>query len=85
MEAAVKVKRVAIIGAGASGLPALKECQEAGLEATCFERTGHMGGLWRFREDVTDGHGSVMKSTIINTSKVRYDGQTRQWYEINYY
>ncbi|RLV63176.1 hypothetical protein DV515_00018535 [Chloebia gouldiae] len=40
--------RVAIIGAGASGLCALKCCLDEGLEPTCFERSKDIGGLWRF-------------------------------------
>lgn len=41
-------RRVAIIGAGASGLCALKCCLDEGLEPTCFERSKDIGGLWRF-------------------------------------
>lgn len=39
---------VAVIGAGASGLCALKCCLDEGLAPTCFERSGDIGGLWRF-------------------------------------
>ncbi|KFR14475.1 Dimethylaniline monooxygenase [N-oxide-forming] 5, partial [Opisthocomus hoazin] len=41
-------QRVVIIGAGASGLCALKCCLDEGLAPTCFERSGDIGGLWRF-------------------------------------
>ena len=41
-------RRVALIGAGASGLCALKCCLDEGLVPTCFERSGDIGGLWRF-------------------------------------
>ncbi|NXT15955.1 FMO5 monooxygenase, partial [Prunella fulvescens] len=41
-------QRVAVIGAGASGLCALKCCLDEGLEPTCFERSKDIGGLWRF-------------------------------------
>ncbi|XP_033626297.1 dimethylaniline monooxygenase [N-oxide-forming] 5-like [Asterias rubens] len=61
-------KKVAVIGAGASGLAALKCCLDEDLEATCFERSDRVGGLWAYRED-RDGQGCVFKSTIINTSK----------------
>uniref|UniRef100_A0A8C5PP99 Flavin-containing monooxygenase n=1 Tax=Leptobrachium leishanense TaxID=445787 RepID=A0A8C5PP99_9ANUR len=46
------VKTVAIIGAGMSGLAAVKGCLEDGLEPTCFERTAGIGGLWRFTTTV---------------------------------
>ncbi|MBZ3887774.1 Dimethylaniline monooxygenase [N-oxide-forming] 2 [Sciurus carolinensis] len=42
-------KKVAVIGAGVSGLVSLKCCVDEGLEPTCFERTGDIGGLWRFQ------------------------------------
>ncbi|CAG5117466.1 unnamed protein product [Candidula unifasciata] len=62
-------KRVAIIGAGASGLPAIKACLDEGLTPVCFERTDGLGGLWRYTDEPIEGQGCVMKSTVINTSK----------------
>lgn len=62
-------KRVAVIGAGASGLTAIKSCLDEGMTPICFERTGDIGGLWNFSQNVIDGKASVMKSTTINTSK----------------
>ncbi|KAM9324723.1 flavin-containing monooxygenase 5-like [Gastrophryne carolinensis] len=62
-------KKVAVIGAGASGLTAIKSCLEEGLEPTCFERTEDIGGLWRFQENPEDGRASIYKSVIINTAK----------------
>lgn len=41
-------KRVAIVGAGATGLASIKCCLEEGLKPTCFERSDDLGGLWRF-------------------------------------
>ncbi|XP_006147859.1 putative dimethylaniline monooxygenase [N-oxide-forming] 6 isoform X2 [Tupaia chinensis] len=41
-------KRVAVIGAGVSGLAAIRSCLEEGLEPTCFERSNDIGGLWKF-------------------------------------
>ncbi|XP_061182954.1 flavin-containing monooxygenase 5-like [Saccostrea echinata] len=62
-------KDVAVIGSGASGLTAIKCCVDEGLHPVCFERTDHIGGLWYYTEEATDGQACVMKSTIINTSK----------------
>ncbi|XP_046370349.2 flavin-containing monooxygenase 5-like isoform X1 [Haliotis rufescens] len=62
-------KRVAIIGAGCSGLTAIKCCVDEKLEPFCFERTDELGGLWNFTEKVREDQGCVMKSTVINTSK----------------
>lgn len=41
-------RRVAIVGAGVSGLASVKCCLEEGLQPTCFERSDDLGGLWRF-------------------------------------
>nr|UYQ90856.1 flavin-containing monooxygenase 2 [Sus scrofa] len=62
-------KKVAVIGAGVSGLISLKCCVDEGLEPTCFEQTEDIGGLWRFKENVEDGRASIYQSVITNTSK----------------
>ncbi|XP_040854782.1 flavin-containing monooxygenase 5 [Ochotona curzoniae] len=62
-------KRVAVIGAGASGLCSIKTCLDEGLEPVCFERSHDIGGLWRFEESPEEGRASIYKSVIINTSK----------------
>ena len=58
-----------MIGAGASGLPAMKCTLDEGMTPVCFERTGDIGGLWNFTEQAREGQACVMKSTVINTSK----------------
>ena len=59
--------KVAVIGAGPSGLTAVKSCLEEGLHPICFEQKDGIGGLWFY----SDGkrHSSVYKSATINTSK----------------
>ncbi|XP_076307472.1 flavin-containing monooxygenase 5-like [Tachypleus tridentatus] len=64
-----ETRRICIIGAGSSGLTSIKACLEEGLQPFCYEKTDQIGGLWRYRDDDFDGVASVMKSTIINTSK----------------
>ena len=59
--------KVAIIGAGSSGLTCIKSCNDEGLEPVCFEEEDKIGGLWRFTEE--ERHSSVYRSTVINTSK----------------
>ncbi|XP_063796079.1 dimethylaniline monooxygenase [N-oxide-forming] 2-like isoform X2 [Pseudophryne corroboree] len=63
------VKTVAIIGAGISGLGAIKACLEEGLEPTCFEKSDDLGGLWRFTDKVEDGRASIYRSLVTNVSK----------------
>ena len=63
------MKRVAIIGAGCSGLTAIKCCLDEGLEPVCFEAEDDIGGLWNYTDCAKFGKGSVYKSCVINTSK----------------
>ncbi|XP_065600158.1 dimethylaniline monooxygenase [N-oxide-forming] 2-like isoform X2 [Cyrtonyx montezumae] len=63
------VHRVAVIGAGASGLVATKCCLDEGLEPTCFERSEDLGGLWCFSDNADCRRVSVYRSIISNTSK----------------
>ena len=58
---------VAIIGAGPSGITAAKNCQQAGIPFTLYERGDKVGGNWVF-DDVT-GHSSVYENTHIISSK----------------
>ncbi|KAF8789862.1 flavin-containing monooxygenase 5-like [Argiope bruennichi] len=61
-------KTVAVIGAGSSGLTAIKACKEEGLDVVCFEKTNRVGGLWHYDGDKSE-EVTVMKSTVINTHK----------------
>ena len=63
------MRTVAIIGGGNSGLTCTKTCLEGGLLPTCYEMTDDIGGLWNYDTNAIDGKASVMKSTVINTSK----------------
>ncbi|CAF4328264.1 unnamed protein product [Adineta steineri] len=63
------MKTVAIIGGGVSGLICIKCCLDGGLVPTCYEMTNDIGGLWNYDANAVDGKASVMKSTVINTSK----------------
>ncbi|BGP37929.1 monooxygenase [Rhodotorula kratochvilovae] len=41
-------RRVLIIGAGSSGLAAIQQSLQAGLEPVCFEARAGVGGAWRY-------------------------------------
>ena len=62
-------KKIAVIGAGASGLVAIHCCLDEGILPVCFERTENIGGIWNYTEKVCDNQGSVTNTTVINTSK----------------
>uniref|UniRef100_A0AAV2KZX0 Flavin-containing monooxygenase n=1 Tax=Knipowitschia caucasica TaxID=637954 RepID=A0AAV2KZX0_KNICA len=61
--------RVAVIGAGPSGLSSIKICLEEGLQPTFFESSHDIGGLWRYKEEPEPGRANVYQSVIINSSK----------------
>ncbi|XP_073332693.1 flavin-containing monooxygenase 5-like [Pagrus major] len=65
------LQKVAVIGAGISGLTSIKACLEEGLEPTCFESSHDIGGLWRFKDDPEPGRANIYSSVIINSSKER--------------
>ncbi|GMR45239.1 hypothetical protein PMAYCL1PPCAC_15434, partial [Pristionchus mayeri] len=61
-------KRVCVVGAGAAGLPSIRHALLYGFEVVCYEGQGDIGGLWRYKPEETN-ESSVMKSTVINSSK----------------
>uniref|UniRef100_A0A8C0W0B6 Flavin-containing monooxygenase n=1 Tax=Castor canadensis TaxID=51338 RepID=A0A8C0W0B6_CASCN len=65
----MSAKKVAVIGAGVSGLGAIKSCLEEGLEPMCFENSNDIGGLWRYEETPKSGCPGIYKSLTCNTSK----------------
>ncbi|KAK1897146.1 Dimethylaniline monooxygenase [N-oxide-forming] 5 [Dissostichus eleginoides] len=61
--------KVAVIGAGVSGLTSIKACLDEGLQPTCFESSHDIGGLWRFKEKPEPGRANIYQSVVINSSK----------------
>jgi hypothetical protein len=60
--------RICIIGAGPSGIAAIKNIQEQGLtNITVFEKNGKIGGNWIYDEQ--NNHSSVYETTHIISSK----------------
>ncbi|KAG8555868.1 hypothetical protein GDO81_017845 [Engystomops pustulosus] len=60
---------IAIIGSGISGLVALKCSLEVGLQATCFEKSDCVGGLWNFMDHAENGRASIYRSVFTNACK----------------
>jgi dimethylaniline monooxygenase (N-oxide forming) len=58
-----------VIGAGASGLTAVKALQDRGIPFDCFERSPRVGGLWAF--DNPRGTPTAFRSLRVNTSRER--------------
>lgn len=60
--------RIAVIGAGCSGITAVKNLLQAGLNnVVCFEKNNQLGGNWIYSPDLS--HSSVFETTHIISSK----------------
>lgn len=60
-------KKVCVIGAGSSGIVAIKTLKSHGLEVVCYEKGSYIGGNWCFQNN--NGQSTTYKSLHINTSK----------------
>jgi len=60
--------RVAVIGAGCSGITAVKNLLQAGVEqVVCYEQNAEVGGNWIYSAE--ESHSSVCETTHIISSK----------------
>ncbi len=57
-------KRYCLIGAGACGLPVVKNFKERGIPFDCFEREADVGGIWN-----PEAPAHVYETICLNTSK----------------
>lgn len=60
-------RKIAVIGAGPSGITALKNLLDQGLDAVAFDRNHEVGGNWIYTEN--ESHSSVFETTHIISSK----------------
>lgn len=57
--------KIAIIGAGAAGLAALRHGLKQGHDCTVFEQTSHIGGTWNYTDLVNvDENGLPVHSSM---------------------
>src|SRR3954454_23854903 len=63
------VSSVCVIGAGSSGIAAVKALAQRGIAFECFEKSDRVGGNWVFRN--SNGMSSAYRSLHINTSRDR--------------
>ena len=60
-------KSVCVVGAGSSGLAAIRELRLAGHEVACFEAGTAIGGSWRYGND--NGVSAAYASLHANVSR----------------
>ncbi|KAG5680244.1 hypothetical protein PVAND_009766 [Polypedilum vanderplanki] len=69
------MKRVCVVGAGAAGICAVKNCLEQGLDVIAFEQSKEIGGTWVYTdktgkdENGLDIHSSMYRSLHTNLPK----------------
>jgi dimethylaniline monooxygenase (N-oxide forming) len=63
--------KACIIGAGSSGIAAVKTLKERGIPFDCFEQSDEIGGNWAFGNK--NGMSAAYKSLHINTSRPRME------------
>ena len=66
-----KLPTIAVIGAGSSGIAAIKTLQERGFDVTGFEKSDRVGGNWVFGN--RNGMSSSYSTLHINTSRERME------------
>ena len=60
-------QRICVIGAGPSGIAAIKNIREKGLDVQAYDFNHDVGGNWIFSEKTS--HSSVFETTHIISSK----------------
>lgn len=59
--------RVCVIGAGSSGLTAMRSLKAKRIDYVCFEKGSHIGGNWKYEND--NDQSAAYRSLHINTSR----------------
>lgn len=73
------VQRVAVVGAGSSGLACVKVCIDEGLEPVCFEGSDDIGGLWKFKVC-----GDKARSWSMSNSFLGSNTEKRKWFSLRF-
>lgn len=64
-----QLPKVAVIGAGSSGITALKGLVDRGFDVTCYEASDRIGGNWVYENK--NGMSACYRDLHINTSRLR--------------
>ncbi len=69
--AGADLPKVCLIGAGSSGIVAVKALHERGIPFDCFEKSDRVGGNWVFEN--RNGMSAAYRDLFINTSRPRME------------
>ncbi|KAF2092607.1 flavin-containing monooxygenase [Rhizodiscina lignyota] len=64
--------KVAVVGAGLSGLSSIKECLTAGFEVEAFEALPHIGGQWAYCDpdpETGEVYSSIYQGVLLNSCR----------------
>ncbi|KAJ8952591.1 hypothetical protein NQ318_004138 [Aromia moschata] len=77
--------KIAIIGAGAAGLAALRHSLDDGHECVAFEKTGAIGGTWNYVDEVgTDEYGLPIHSSMYKGLRTNLPKELMQYEDFPY-
>ncbi|BFZ22770.1 hypothetical protein BsWGS_25809 [Bradybaena similaris] len=62
-------KSACVVGAGVSGIAALKECKRQGFRTTCYELDSDIGGIWHKKDHSPANTVAIWETLVTNVSK----------------
>ncbi|MCW8126344.1 NAD(P)-binding domain-containing protein [Microbulbifer halophilus] len=77
-------KRVAVIGAGLSGIAAIKQLTDEGHEVVCFERLDNLGGVFARNEIYDDLHLTISNYFMAYSDDVPHTERLKFWSKSEY-
>ncbi|CAH1395216.1 unnamed protein product [Nezara viridula] len=76
--------KVAVIGAGASGLISAKVLSEKGINYDVFETGDQVGGTWIYSENTVDKHGLPVASSMYRDLRTNLPKEVMEFSEYHY-
>lgn len=74
--------KVAVIGAGLSGLVAIKYLKSSAFDVTCFEQSDQIGGTWVYKETTgKDKNGVPVHSAMYKNLKTILPTQLMEFFD----
>ncbi len=78
------VKKVCIVGAGLSGITAIKQLKEEGHQVTCFEKSEGIGGVFGVNKHYDDLHLTISNYFMAYSDFVPSTERLKFWSKVEY-